>query len=228
MGSLLSIPPVVSAVPSSAFVAVSPHVHVPSPTAASSCISVSASVAPSVVGSSVPNRVRAVPDPEIPPPPSFCEVNVAPSTVRCLSCVPDLYVCPAHLVACGGVPFICCSFCLKVLCFHHMYCPCAAAVARRAWVSSLPPPSISVSFHQPGAVTAVSSPIPVAATTSIHVPAVSPSSIPVPGVLRSPVPAVVSGSLARDSDDCRDFVVFVFSDDSFSDLSNNNNDCDGP
>ena len=53
-------------------------------------------------------------------------------------------------------------------------------------------------------------------------------SIPVPGVLRSPVPAVVSGSLVRDSDDCRDFVVFVFSDDSFSDLSNNNNDCDGP
>jgi hypothetical protein len=85
-----------------------------------------------------------------------------------------------------------------------------------------------VSFHQPGAVTAVSSPIPVAATTSIHVPAVSPSSIPVPGVLRSPVPAVVSGSLVRDSDDSRDFVVFVFSDDSFSDLSNNNNDCDGP
>ena len=89
MGSLLSIPPVVSAVPSSAFVAVSPHVHVPAPTAplmASSCISVSASVAPSVVGSSVsavPNRVRAVPDPEVPPPPSFCEVNVAPSTVRC-------------------------------------------------------------------------------------------------------------------------------------------------
>jgi hypothetical protein len=86
-----------------------------------------------------------------------------------------------------------------------------------------------VSFHQPGAVTAVSSPpIPVAATTSIHVPAVSLSSIPVPGVLRSPVPAVVSGSLVRDSDDSRDFVVFVFSDDSFSDLSNNNNDCDGP
>jgi hypothetical protein len=84
-----------------------------------------------------------------------------------------------------------------------------------------------VSFHQPGAVTAVSSPpIPVAATTSIHVPAVSPSSIPVPGVLRSPVPAVVSGSLVRD--DSRDFVVFVFSDDSFSDLSDNNNDCDGP
>ena len=77
------------------------------------------------------------------------------------------------------------------------------------------------------AVTAVSSPIPVAAT-SVHVPAVSLSSIPVPGVLRSPVPAVVSGSLVRDSDDSRDFVVFVFSDDSFSDLSNNNNDCDGP
>ena len=102
MGSLLSIP-VVSAVPSSAFVAVSPHVHVPSPTAplmASSCISVSVSVAPSVVGSSVSAVLRAVPDPEIPPPPSFCEVNVAPSTVRCLSCVPDLYVPPGCLWWC--------------------------------------------------------------------------------------------------------------------------------
>ena len=97
-----------------------------------------------------------------------------------------------------------------------MYCPCAAAVARRAWVSSLPPPSVS--FHQPVALAAVSSPIPVAATTSVHVPAVSPSSIPVPGV--PPVPAVVS-SLVRDSNDCQDFVVFVFSDGSFSDLSNN-------
>src|SRR5436190_464653 len=28
--------------------------------------------------------------------------------------------------------------------------------------------------------------------------------------LRSPVPAVMSGSLVRDSDDSRDFVVFVF------------------
>ena len=90
-------------------------------------------------------------------------------------------------------------------------------------------PSISVSFHhQAGVTAAVYSPIPVAATSSVHVPAVSLSSIPVPGVLRSPVPAVVPGSLVRDSDDSRDFVVFVFSDDSFSDLSNNNNDCDGP
>src|ERR1700710_1701311 len=95
----------------------------------------------------------------------------------------------------------------------------------RGCLRSLPPQFQCLSINL---VLVSSPPIPVAATTSIHVPAVSPSSIPVPGVLRSPVPAVMSGSLVQDSDDSRDFVVFVFSDDSFSDLSNNNNDCDGP
>src|ERR1700710_2660447 len=96
--------------------------------------------------SAVLNRVRAVPDPEIPPPPSFCEVNVAPSTVRCLSCVPDLYVCPAHLVACGAESFICCSFCLKVLCFHHMYSLCVCWLVVRGCLRCLPLQCLSINL----------------------------------------------------------------------------------
>ena len=80
--------------------------------------------------------------PEVPPSsPSTCEVNVARPPTRCMSCVPGLYVCPAHLIACAAQCFICCNFCLQVLCLKHMYCPCAAAEARRAWVSCcLSPP----------------------------------------------------------------------------------------
>ena len=51
---------------------------------------------------SVVSAARFCPvDPEVPPPPTFCEVNVAPSALRCPECVPGLFVCPAHLVACG-------------------------------------------------------------------------------------------------------------------------------
>ena len=84
----------------------------------------------------VPVRVAV---PEVPPSsPSTCEVNVAPPPTRCMSCVPGLFVCPTHLIACGAEGAICCNDCLQVLCMQHMYCPCADAVARRARVSSLP------------------------------------------------------------------------------------------
>ena len=96
-GPRLSIPPVVSAVPSS--MVCSSVLHVPPR------VSVSTS---SPCG------------PEIPPPPSYCEVNVAFAPGRCLVCIPGLYVCPAHLVACGAECFICCNFCLRVLCDVHM------------------------------------------------------------------------------------------------------------
>ena len=59
-----------------------------------------------------------------PPPPTFCEVHVGPPAPRCLECVPGFFVCPLHVVACGGVGHSCCSFCLKVLCWEHLYCPC--------------------------------------------------------------------------------------------------------
>ena len=161
---------------------------------------------------SVVSAARFCPiDPEVPPPPTFCEVNVAPSALRCPECVPGLFVCPAHLVACGAECFICCNFCLKVLCFNHMYCPCVEAVARRAWVSSLPPPS-----HQ----VLVMSPPPTITSTPVAVPGPSGLVSPVlsPGLDLSLEPVVF---------------VFVFPDDDdsfsvFSETTNNDNSHDGP
>ena len=76
-----------------------------------------------------PEPVR--PADESPPPPTFCEVNIAPENRLCGECVPGLFVCPAHFVACGGECLICCFFCWRALCNHHAYCPCADAVNRR-------------------------------------------------------------------------------------------------
>ena len=33
---------------------------------------------------------------------------------------------------------MCCNFCLKVLCFEHMYCPCTEATERRRIVAAVP------------------------------------------------------------------------------------------
>src|SRR5947209_829651 len=123
--------------------------------------------------------------PEVPPSsPSMCEVNVARPPKRCMSCVPGLYVCPAHLIACGAQCFICCNFCLQVLCLKHMYCPCAAAVARRAWVSSLPPPSNFMSSQSDRAPS-------MSSHSGRASPAVSASLSGAPPVLLS-VPSAVS------------------------------------
>jgi hypothetical protein len=125
--------------------------------------------------------------PEAPPSsPSLCEVNVAPPPARCMSCVPGLFVCPAHLVACGAVGAMCCNYCLQVLCMVHMYCPCADAVARRAWVSSLPPhpmSSLSVRAVSPTVPASLSGAPPV-----LHGSDVPPSVAALPYV-GSPVPA---------------------------------------
>ena len=67
------------------------------------------------------------------PPISYCETHVGPSAPRCVNCVPGLFVCPDHLVVCGGQSFLCCPFCFKVQCFKHIYCECDGAVARRRW-----------------------------------------------------------------------------------------------
>ena len=125
--------------------------------------------------------------PEVPPSsPSLCEVNVGPQPARCVSCVPGLFVCPAHLVACGAVGAMCCNYCLQVLCMVHMYCPCADAVARRAWVSSLPPPpmsSLSVRAVSPAVPASLSGALPV-----LPGPGVPPSVVAL-AFVGSPVPA---------------------------------------
>ena len=36
---------------------------------------------------------------------------------------------------CGGESLLCCTFCLRVLCFRHMYCPCSEAIERRRQVA---------------------------------------------------------------------------------------------
>src|SRR6185312_9847162 len=42
-----------------------------------------------------------------------------------------LVTCGAHTVLCGGECFICCNFCLRVLCCRHIYCSCRPAIERR-------------------------------------------------------------------------------------------------
>ena len=154
-----------------------------------------------VVPISAPSVVSAARVPEVPPPPSFCEVNVAFSAL----CVPGLFVCPAHLVSCGADCFRCCNYCLKVLCFAHMYCPCADAVARRAWVSSLPPPPL----HQV-ARAVVPSPITTSTPVAGVVSGLPIPTIPVPVSAVSPVHGSSVLSPLRDSDwPVRDnYVVF--------------------
>ena len=68
---------------------------------------------------------------ESPPPPTFCEIHVGAEIRDCAECVPGLFVCPAHVVACGGEALICCFFCWRVLCNRHAHCPCADAIGRR-------------------------------------------------------------------------------------------------
>jgi len=58
------------------------------------------------------------------PPPSVCEVSVGPRAVKCTECIEGIFVCPSHLIQCGGIPHTCCKFCLRVCCFKHIYCPC--------------------------------------------------------------------------------------------------------
>ena len=131
--------------------------------------------------------------PEVPPSsPSTCEVNVARPPKRCMSCVPDLYVCPAHLIACGAMCFICCNFCLQVLCLKHMYCPCAAAVARRAWVpsnfmsSQSGRAAPSMSSHSGRASPAVSASLSGASPVLLSVPSAVPAvGSPVSGAFAS-------------------------------------------
>jgi hypothetical protein len=97
------------------------------------------SVALPVRGASRVSSLRSVISDD-PPPPTFCEVHVGPPAPRCLECVPGFFVCPLHVVACGGVGHSCCSFCLKLLCWEHLYCPCELAVARRLFIENLAPP----------------------------------------------------------------------------------------
>jgi hypothetical protein len=83
-----------------------------------------------------PSPPVRVPDDEPPSSPSYCEVHVGPAPpASCDNCVPNLVFCPTHLVACGGESLICCTYCLRVLCVKHMYCPCKVAVERRRLVS---------------------------------------------------------------------------------------------
>ena len=75
--------------------------------------------------------VAQIPVDEQPPDPTFCEIHVGPENLDCTECIPGLFVCPTHFVACGGEALICCFFCWRVLCDRHEYCPCAAAISRR-------------------------------------------------------------------------------------------------
>ena len=98
-----------------------------------------------------------------------------------------------------------------------MYCPCTDAVARREWVASLP-------IHQ---APVVSPRVLIPVVTSIPMP-VSTVLPPTP-VLVSAVPSPVSHVIESDWPVRDDWVVFVFSDDSFSDFSEpSNNNNDGP
>jgi len=79
---------------------------------------------------------RKVP-PDVMPPPTTCEVNVAPPrTGSCRNCIPEVsFVCDVHQRLCGGESLLCCSFCVRALCHRHMYCPCDAAKRRRHQVA---------------------------------------------------------------------------------------------
>ena len=85
-------------------------------------------------------------DDDWPPPLSTCEVHVGLPALACLECIPGLVVCPSHLSPCGGVSLLCCTFCLKVLCLKHMYCPCSEAIERRRQVALFRRLSFRLSF----------------------------------------------------------------------------------
>ena len=92
----------------------------------------SVSVAPSTplpTPTSLPTPT--LPTIEIAPPPVFCEVNVGPVSPNCSECIPEVFICPAHLKPCGGSVEFNCFFCDRAICWEHLYCPCSAAAARR-------------------------------------------------------------------------------------------------
>ena len=102
-------------------------------------------VVPAPVPAATPNipatlssalAAQRVPDLDVPSPPTHCEVHVGGPAPRCLECVPGLLVCSSHLVECGGEGLIACSFCLRVCCSVHLYCPCDRAAARRLYVTT--------------------------------------------------------------------------------------------
>ena len=101
-----------------------------------------------------------------------------------------------------------------------MYCPCAAAVARRAWVSSLPPPSNFMSSQSGRAVVAPSS---MSSHSGRASPAVSASLSGAPPVLLS-VPSAVSAVGSPVSGAFASVVFPVVRSFGSSDHSNNLND----
>jgi len=56
---------------------------------------------------------------------------VGPTPTTCSECLPGVLVCPAHLTPCGGLALTSCTFCLRVTCLKHLYCPCTNAIERR-------------------------------------------------------------------------------------------------
>src|SRR6185312_11979886 len=69
------------------------------------------------------------------PPISTCEFVVGPQAPNCRDCIPGYFVCKTHTVLCGDECFICCNFCLRVLCCKHIYCSCRPAIERRHTVA---------------------------------------------------------------------------------------------
>jgi hypothetical protein len=67
--------------------------------------------------------------------PLSCQFHVGPSP-PCHECVPDIFVCGAHFVACKAQCSIVCPFCKRVLCSKHRDCFCAERdEAKQKWNS---------------------------------------------------------------------------------------------
>src|SRR6185312_9457721 len=118
-----------------------PFPVITTPASISVPVPVTPPVVPSIVPAIAPGTATTPPSvpaarhiPDIPPPPTCCEVHVGPPAPRCQECVPGMFVCRSHLVECGGEGLIACSFCLRVCCVVHLYCPCDRAAARRSYV----------------------------------------------------------------------------------------------
>jgi len=68
--------------------------------------------------------------------PLSCQYHVGPSP-SCPECVPGVFVCLTHFVACKAQGGLVCPFCKRVLCMNHHTCFCAERdEAKQKWNAS--------------------------------------------------------------------------------------------
>src|SRR5580693_7164423 len=111
--------------------------------------------------------------------------------------VPGLLVCSSHLVECGGEGLIACSFCLRVCCSIHLYCPCDRAAARRLYVTTEDAKKAAVGASKAArkASRAVSAARSIELAASRFVSLMLVRALLRPPLLSSPVPSCLSVGL---------------------------------